>query len=54
MTAEVFAHSVIAAAVIITLELADQHIQQRQVGTIGPRDTSKGAVHETAQRKYVD
>jgi hypothetical protein len=52
MTAKIFAHDIIAA-IIITLELTDQHIQQRHIGTVGPRDTPKGAVHETAKRKYV-
>ena len=54
MPAKILVHGIVAAAVILVLELADQHIQQGHIGTVSPGDTPKAAVHETAQRKYVD
>jgi hypothetical protein len=53
MPAKIFVHG-LAIAIVITLELTDQHIQQGHVGTIGARHAPKTAVHKTAQRKYVD
>jgi hypothetical protein len=53
MPANILAHG-ITFTIVITLELTDQHIQQRHVGTIRTWYTTKATVHKTAQCKYVD
>jgi hypothetical protein len=53
MSAEILVHDIVAV-VIVALELTDQHIQQRHVGTIRARHTTERTVHKTAQRKDVD
>jgi hypothetical protein len=46
MPAKIAVHRVVMA-VVIALELPDQHVQQGHVGAVGPRHASKRAVDET-------